>query len=91
MALGQAINTGLTGLLPVSQALQYLFGEVVIGTTKSGIVQSFQITQINEIIPIIQIIRVIQIIQIPRIIQILRITRSPDYSDSDYSASGYFR
>ena len=32
--LRQAINTGLTGVLPVSQAPQNLFGEVVTDTTR---------------------------------------------------------
>ena len=41
--LRQAINPGLFGILPVSQAPQNLFGEAAIGTTKSEIVQSSHI------------------------------------------------
>ena len=40
--LGQTINTGLLGILPVSQAPQNLFDEAEVETTKSGIVQSSQ-------------------------------------------------
>ena len=41
--LRQAINTGLFGILSVSQAPQNLFDEAEVETTRSGIVQSYQI------------------------------------------------